>query len=80
MTDIATPVQMPATIECQPPVEGMSIWLMPDTEPDAEPPVARAVATLVTGPAMPVTQCGCCGATIGPMQPNEVNCPRRHRG
>jgi hypothetical protein len=74
MTDIAQPAmpsQMPAS---------SAVVYHPSAEPDAEPHVAaRAIATPVQGPAMPVRECGCCGATVGRMMPSEIVCPRRRQ-
>jgi hypothetical protein len=74
MTDIAivTPSRMPAR---------SAVVYHPSAEPDAEPHIAaRATAIRVTGRAMPVRECGCCGAAIGRMMPSEIVCPRRNRG
>jgi hypothetical protein len=79
-TDIATPVQMPFRIYARPPASSAVVY-HPAAEPDAELHIAvRAAAIRVTGRAMPVRECGCCGAAIGRMMPSEVNCPRAHRG
>jgi hypothetical protein len=35
----------------------------------------------LTSTAVPVRECGCCGAAIGRMMPRDIDCPRRrHRG
>jgi hypothetical protein len=83
MTDIATPAQMPATIECQPPdlPASSAVLYHPAAEPDAEPHIAaRATAIRVTGRAVPVTECPECHRTVGPMLATEIACPRRNRG
>jgi hypothetical protein len=80
-TDTQTPARMPAAIEPSDLPASSAVVYHPAAEPDAEVHIAaRATAIRVTGRAMPVTECGCCGATIGPMLPSEVDCPRRHRG
>jgi hypothetical protein len=72
----AVPAQMSAAIEPPDLPPSSAVVYHPAADPDAEPHIAaRAPATRVQGRAMPVTECGCCGATIGPMLPSEVDCP-----
>jgi hypothetical protein len=81
MTDTATPAQMPGAIEPPDLPPSSAVVYHPAAEPDdVQNLTPRATATRVWGPAMPVRNCGCCGAGIGRMLPSEVNCRRAHCG
>lgn len=77
-TDIANAAQIPAAIEPPELPTSSAVVYHPAAECDAVPNLAPgAVATRVTGPAMPVRECPCCNAVVGLMLPSEIVCPRR---